>query len=74
LIEICDVNLYVNAIDLNNLSRTIMTIVPGSSMLTVALPYFYIVCKLAQQHYFLYGWASLVDFELYATIASFGAG
>src|SRR6266480_7037535 len=73
LVDICDVNLYIDAVDLNNFPRTIMTIVPCSNILIVTLPYFYIWRKLTHQHYFLYGWTSLVGFELHATIASLSA-
>src|SRR6266571_3923546 len=74
LVDICDVNLYIDAVDLNNFPGTIMTIVPGSNILIVTLPYFYIWRKLTHQHYFLHGWTSLVGFELHATIASLSAG
>src|SRR5437762_14201319 len=74
LIDICDVNLYIDAVDLNKFPRTIMTIVPGSNILIATLPYFYIWRKLTHQHYFLHGWTSLVDFEPHTTIASVGAG
>src|SRR6266566_7144955 len=74
LIDICDVNLYIDAVDLNNFPGTIMTIVLGSNILIVTLPYFYIWRKLTHQHYFLYCWTSLVGFELHATIASLSAG
>src|SRR5437588_12309019 len=68
LIDICDGNLYIDTIDLNNLPRTIMTILPGSKILIVTLPYFYIGRKLTHQHYFLHRWNSLIGFELHATI------
>jgi hypothetical protein len=74
LIDIYDVNLHIDALDLNDLPWTIMTIMPGSNILIVTLPYFHIWRKLTHQHYFLHGWASLVGFELHATIASFSAG
>src|SRR6266699_4744896 len=74
LIDICDVNLYIDTVDLNNFPRTIMTIVPGSNILIVSLPYFYIWRKLTHQHYFLHGWTSLVGFELHATITGLSTG
>src|SRR5205085_5368965 len=74
LIDICDINLYIDAVDLNHLPRTIMTIVPGSNILIVTLPYFYIWRKLTHQHYFLHSWTSLVGFELHAAIAGLSAG
>src|SRR6266704_1763876 len=74
LIDICDVNLYIDAVDLNNFPRTIMTIVPCSNILIVTLPYFYIWRNLTHQHYFLHSLTSLAGFGLHATIASLSAG
>src|SRR5260370_12815869 len=73
LIHVCDVNLHINAVDLNHLPRTIMTIGPSSNILIVTLPYFHILRKLTHKHDFLHSWTSLVRLELPTTIASLSA-
>ncbi|SRR5579883_1000939 len=74
LIDVGDINPCIDAVDLNDLTGTVMAIVPDIAVLIVALPYFYIWRELAYQHYFMYRWTCLVGFELHAAVTSLSTG